>query len=206
MRKISLALALLLCVSVLAGCGGDSLANFKHKNGKYTVGKDVYVPSGLLYEPTSVGEAYAFYKRGNVTLYRIGDNDPSLWLTEEYVSGMTTVFHSESITLPDLPQLGAEKVIVCQSDAVTVALCEITDEAVLAALIDLYVNGAEADMPVTDADAEYELKFYSSAWPQIYINLGCLVYGEDMYLYDATARRGVALGDLLAPYFQEVRS
>ena len=205
MRKISLFLAFLLCASLLIGCGGDSLANFKYKNGKYTVGKDVYVPASLLYEPTSVGEAYAFYKRGNITLYRVGANDPSLWLTEEYVSGMTTVFHSESITLPALPQLGAEKAIVCQSDAITVALFEITEEAALAALIDLYENGAAADMPVTDADAEYEMKFYSSDWPQIYINLSCLQYGEDMYLYDATTRRGVALGDLLRDFFDEVQ-
>lgn len=202
MRKTALLLALLLCASLLVSCG-DSLASFQYKNGKYAVGKDVYLPADLIYEPTYVGEAYAFYKRGNITLYRIGDNDPSLWLTEEYVSGMTTVFHAESIILPTLADLDAEKVIVCRSGEITVALFDITDKETIRTLTDLYEQGEEADMPLTDADVEYELKFYSPDWPQIYMNLSCLQYGEDMYLYDNAAHRGVALGDLLDGYFAD---
>ena len=201
MRKIALFLALILCAGVLMSCG-ESLPSFKNKNGKYTVGKDVYVPSPLIYEPTYVGEAYAYYKRGNLTLYRIGEFDPALWLTEEYVSGLTTVFHAESITLPTINELDAEKIIVCQSEEITVGLFEIKDRELIRTLTDLYENGEQISLPVTYPDTEYELKFYSANWPQIYMNISCHKYGEDLYLYDADTRRGVAVGDLLDGYFE----
>lgn len=200
MRKIAWLLALLLCLGALVSCG-DSLLSFKSKNGKYTVGKNVYVPSPLMYEPTSVGDAYAYYKKGNLTLYQIGQNDPALWLTEEYVSGLTTVFHSESITLPTLGELAAEKVIVCQSDEITVGLFEIKNKDVIRALTERYESGEQISLPVTYPDTEYELKFYSDTWPQIYINIVCQKYGDALYLYNADTRRGIEVSDLLAEYF-----
>lgn len=201
MRKIALLLTVLLCLGTLVACG-ESLPSFKSKNGKYTVGKNVYVSSPLMYEPTSVGEAYAYYKRSDLTLYRIGEYDPALWLTEEYVSGLTTVFHAESITLPTLGELGAEKIIVCQSESIVVGLFEIEDRDLIRALTDLYENGERVVLPVTYPDTEYELKFYSDSWPQIYMNVTCEKYGDELYLYDAESRRGIALGDLLDGYFE----
>lgn len=201
MRKIALLLTVLLCLGTLVACG-ESLPSFKSKNGKYTVGKNVYVSSPLMYEPTSVGEAYAYYKRSDLTLYRIGEYDPALWLTEEYVSGLTTVFHAESITLPTLGELGAEKIIVCQSESIVVGLFEIEDRDLIRALTDLYENGERVVLPVTYPDTEYELKYYSDSWPQIYMNVTCEKYGDELYLYDAESRRGIALGDLLDGYFE----
>ena len=201
MRKIALLLTVLLCLGTLVACG-ESLPSFKSNNGKYTVGKNVYVSSPLMYEPTSVGEAYAYYKRSDLTLYRIGEYDPALWLTEEYVSGLTTVFHAESITLPTLGELGAEKIIVCQSESIVVGLFEIEDRDLIRALTDLYENGERVVLPVTYPDTEYELKFYSYSWPQIYMNVTCEKYGDELYLYDADSRRGIALGDLLDGYFE----
>ena len=201
MRKIALLLTVLLCLGTLVACG-ESLPSFKSKNGKYTVGKNVYVSSPLMYEPTSVGEAYAYYKRSDLTLYRIGEYDPALWLTEEYVSGLTTVFHAESITLPTLGELGAEKIIVCQSESIVVGLFEIEDRDLIRALTDLYENGERVVLPVTYPDTEYEMKFYSDSWPQIYMNVTCEKYGDELYLYDAESRRGIALGDLLDGYFE----
>ena len=201
MRKIALLLTVLLCLGTLVACG-EALPSFKSKNGKYTVGKNVYVSSPLMYEPTSVGEAYAYYKRSDLTLYRIGEYDPALWLTEEYVSGLTTVFHAESITLPTLGELGAEKIIVCQSESIVVGLFEIEDRDLIRALTDLYENGERVVLPVTYPDTEYELKFYSDSWPQIYMNVTCEKYGDELYLYDAESRRGIALGDLLDGYFE----
>lgn len=201
MRKIALLLTVLLCLGTLVACG-ESLPSFKSKNGKYTVGKNVYVSSPLMYEPTSVGEAYAYYKRSDLTLYRIGEYDPALWLTEEYVSGLTTVFHAESITLPTLGELGAEKIIVCQSESIVVGLFEIEDRDLIRALTDLYENGERVVLPVTYPDTEYELKFYSYSWPQIYMNVTCEKYGDELYLYDAESRRGIAVGDLLDGYFE----
>lgn len=201
MRKIVLFLAVLFCLSTLISCG-ESLPSFKSKNGKYTVGKNVYVPSPLMYEPTSVGEAYAYYKKSDLTLYQIGEFDPALWLTEEYVSGLTTVFHAESITLPTLEELDAEKITVCQSEEITLGLFEIKDKELIYTLSDLYENGERVTLPVTYPDTEYDLKFYSENWPQIYINISCQKYGEDLYLYDADSHCGIAVGDLLSEYFE----
>ena len=47
MRKIALLLTVLLCLGTLVACG-ESLPSFKSKNGKYTVGKNVYVSSPLM--------------------------------------------------------------------------------------------------------------------------------------------------------------
>ena len=199
MRKIALFLALIFCAGALISCG-ESLPSFKSKNGKYTVGKNVYVPSPLLYEPTSVGEAYAYYKRGDLTLYQIGEFDPALWLTEEYVSGLTTVFHAESITLPTLSQLDAEKIIVCQSESIVWGLFEIKDKELIRTLTGLYENGEQITLPVTYPDTEYELKFYSDDWPQIYMNLIYGEFPEGKFLYERASGRCVEVGDLLDPW------
>ena len=110
--------------------------------------------------------------------------------------------HAESITLPTLSELDAEKIIVCQSEEITVGLFEIKDRELIRTLTDLYENGEQTSLPVTYPDREYELKFYSENWPQIYMNITCQKYGEDLYLYDADTRRGVAVGDLLGGYFE----
>jgi hypothetical protein len=83
-----------------------------------------------------------------------------------------------------------------------VGLFEIKDRDLIRTLTDLYENGERVALPVRYPDTEYELKFYSENWPQIYLNISCEKYGDDLYLYDADSRRGIALGDLLDGYFE----
>ena len=77
MRKTALLLALLLCASLLVSCG-DSLASFQYKNGKYAVGKDVYLPADLIYEPTYVEREPEIPVSGEFTIERYDET----WVIE----------------------------------------------------------------------------------------------------------------------------
>ena len=199
-RYICAALAALMLTGLSACSGG--LVSLEYRDGRFVNDREglSYVPASLAYGPTVQGEAYAYYKNGNITLYTVGDSDARLWLTEEYGGGATTVFHAASITLPTLREFGAEKIIVCQSDTVTAGICEITDGDLIEKTISLYTEGEACEWPLTDSVRRYELKFCSPAWPQIYMNL---IYGEfpdGKYLYERESGRCVEIGDLLAEY------
>lgn len=187
---------------MLSACGSD-LVTLKYEDGLFVNEKQglSYVPAEITYEPTAMGDAYACYTSGGITLYAIGENDPTLWLTENYAGGATTVFHDDSITLPTLGELGAEKIIVCASENVTIGVLEITDEADIAAVTAAFENGEEAEWPLIGSTLRYDLKFYSSAWPQIYMNLIYGEFPEGNFLYERASGRCVEAGDLLDEYF-----
>ena len=152
MRLLRIAAALLLAVCLLGGCG-DGLVTLNYENGRMKSGKLVYIPASTTYEPTAVGEAYAYYKRANLTLYAIGSEDPTLWLTEAYAGGATTIFHAESITLPTWEELSPERMLVCQSDLLTVCLFEVTDAEVISAVLDAFLHGEAAERPTEKSGA-----------------------------------------------------
>ena len=195
-RLFAAALAAAALTASLAGC--SKTVQLRYKDGVFTSGKLSYVPASGTYEPTSQGDEYAYYKNGNITLYAIGKNDPTLWLTENYAGGATTVFHAPSITLPTLSELNAEKILVCSSDVTTVAVCEITDKALIDRLVQTFTEGEACEWPLVGATLDYELKFYSSAWPQIYMNLIYGEFEEGVFVYERATRRCVEIGDLLA--------
>jgi len=201
--KLRTVFAAVLASLLLSSCGGDGLVPLKYEDGLFVNGsRDLsYVPAEINYEPTEMGEAYAYYKHGNITLYAIGENDPALWLTENYAGGATTVFHDDSITLPTLAELNAEKIIVCLSADVNVAIMDITEADTIRAVTDLFAGGEECDWPLVDGTLRYDLKFYSSAWPQIYMNLIYGEFPEGKFLYERASGRCVEVGDLLDGYF-----
>ena len=182
----------------LAACG-DELVAVKYTDGKFVNARAglSLLPAPVSYEPTHVGEAYAFYKKGNVTMYRIADNDPALWLTQEYAGEMTTVFYSDTITLPTLADFGADTIRICEPSDVVMEVVRIGDAATVQAVTDLFLTAEEAELPSGDPTRTFDFKFSSPDWPQIYINLNYFEYGEDAYLYNRNTRRSVALGDLL---------
>lgn len=203
MKKTKLAAAI-LSLALLSGCGsGSSLVTLEYEGGLFQNKKQdlSYLPADIGYEPTSVGEAYAYYKKGDLTLYAIGGQDPTLWLTESYAGGATTVFYSDSIQLPTLATLGAEKIIVCQSENITIGVMEITDAATVAETVSRFTEGEKAEWPLVGSTLNYEMKFYSSDWPQIYINLIYGEFAEGCFLYDRASGRAVEVGDLFASYF-----
>lgn len=199
-RKFSAALAAIVLSCSLAGCGG--LLQLRYEDGRFvsSSGEFSYVPANGTYEPTEQGEEYAYYKKGKITLYTIGKNDPSLWLTEKYAGGATTVFHAPSITLPSLTELNAEKILVCRSGETTVGICEITDKELIDRLVQIFTENEPCEWPLIGSQLEYELKFYSSDWPQIYMNLIYGEFEEGVFLYERATRRCVEIGELLSAY------
>ena len=198
-RILAAALGALTAAALLIGCTGCSdTVQLRYKDGVFTSGRLSYVPASGTYEPTAQGDEYAYYKNGNITLYTIGKYDPTLWLTENYAGGATTVFHAPSITLPTLSELNAEKILVCTSDVTTVAVGEITDKELIDRLVQTFTEEDGSEWPLVGATLEYDLKFYSSAWPQIYMNLIYGEFEEGIFVYERATRRCVEIGDLLS--------
>lgn len=209
MRKSILCmLALLLTVMPLVSCGDETengLVLLEYVDDKFVNRSRglSYIPAPVSYEPVSVGKAYAYYKKGDITMFEITGEDPAVWLTEEYADSATTVFYSDTITLPTLGGFGADTVYVCVSEERTYAAFTIDDRKTVDALVDLAVNGEKAEAPSGDPIEVYDLKFASPAWPMIYINLEYEEYENGAFLYDRGTRKYVALGDLLAGILHE---
>lgn len=200
-------LAGILLAGMLCACGSE-LVTLQYKDGVFVnAGKELsYIPADVTYEPVAVGDAYAYYKSGDITLYAIGEYDPTLWLTEAYSGGATTVFYADSLTLPTLTEFGAEKITVCESENVTMGVCEITDETLIDTLVTLFTEGEAAEWPLIGATLRYDMKFSSSAWPQIYMNLIYGEFSEGNFLYERASGRCVEIGDLLDEYLHEEKS
>jgi len=194
-------LTVLILGGMLAACG-DGLVSLSYEDGKFVnnAKKLSYVPAPVSYEPTYVGEPYAYYKKGDITMYAIGKSDPKLWLTESYAGAATTVFYSDTITLPTLADFGADTIHVCISENLVFEVCTIDDAATIGAVVDCFLNGEKADWPVTGAEVTYDMKFSSADWPEIYINLIYGVFPEGNFLYDRGTKRCVETGDLLDAY------
>ncbi len=205
MRKFVLRAAAFLLVCILLTACGDGLVRLKYEDGKFiNTSKELsYIPAPVSYEPTSVGEAYAYYASGNITMYEIPGVSPTLWLTEEYADTATTVFYSDTITLPTLADFGAERIYACVSAERTFVEFTIEDADLVAEIVDLAVNGEAAEEPMGDLLLSYDMKFSSPAWPMIYINLEYEEYEDGAYLYNRNTRKYTALGDLLTEIVHE---
>ncbi len=195
----SLPILLILCLFLLAACG-DGLVSLRYEDGRFLGGEHPYIPASGTYEPTAVGEPYAYYKRADITLYAIGSEDPTLWLTEAYNGGATTVFYADTIALPGWEEFSPDRLVVCVSDTVTFGVCEITDPAAVAEILDAFLHGEAAEWPLIDSVERYELKFASAAWPQFYMNLIYGEFPEGIFLYERATRRAVEIGDLMEKY------
>ena len=193
-----------LLLSLLASCKAN-LVTLTYEDGQLVNKRAglAYTPAPLNYEPASVGEEYAYYKKADMTLYEIVGLDPRQWLTEEYAGTATTIFHASDITLPTLRGMEPDKFYICISSTRTVSLATVEDAEVIAALIDLYENGEETEYPLAGATATYELKFHSEAYPNLYYNLNLGVFPEGNFIYDRQSKRSVELGGLLAPWIGE---
>ncbi len=198
-------IAVLVLGVSLAACG-DGLVSLSYKDGKFVnaAKKLAYIPAPVSYEPTYVGEAYAYYKKGDITMYAIGTNDPKLWLTESYAGAATTVFYSDTIALPNLSDFGADAIHVCISEELVFEVCTVEDADVVGAAVKLFLNGEAADWPIVGATALYEMKFSSPDWPEIYINLIYGSYPEGNFLYDRGSKRCVEIGDLFDAYLGDI--
>ncbi len=202
MKKIIRGISLVLALLLLASCSG-TLVNLKYEDGKM-INKWLhlsYTPAPTNYEPVSVGEAYGYYAKSDMTLYEIKGLDPHEWLTQAYAGSATTIFYSDDTTLPTLEELHPNKIYVCEGDTVTIGVVTIDNQETIDSLIDLFLNGEYAEWPLIDAYKTYELKFYSEdKYPHIYYNLTYGEFEEGIFLYDRNTKRSVLIGDMLSEF------
>jgi len=201
MLKKSLPL-LLVCVVLLSGCAAK-LVPLTLEDGKLLNKKQElsYTAAPLRYEATVQGEAYAYCKEEQLTLYAVEGADPTEWLTEEYTGSLTMLFCADSIKLPTFTELDAEKITVCTKGNITVGVMEITDREKIRAAAELFENGTAAEWPGVQSELHYELKFYSSEWPQFSMLLSYGEFAEGNFLYERESKRCVEVGDLFGEYF-----
>lgn len=202
MKKIVTGVSLGLAIIILSSCSG-TLVNLKYENGQMINKrlKLAYTPAPTNYEPVSVGEAYAYYEKSDMTLYEIKGLDPKDWLTQAYAGSATTIFYSDDSTLPTLAELEPNKIYVTEGDSVTISIVTVDDIDVINNVIDIFENGEYAEWPLINAYTTYELKFYSEEkYPHIYYNLTYGEFEEGIFLYDRNTKHSVIIGDALADF------
>ena len=162
----------LLAMLMLTGCSA-SLVNLKYEDGQL-INKRLglaYNAAPTNYEPVAVGEAYGYYGDIDMTLYEIAGLNPKQWLTQAYAGSATTIFYSEDLTLPTLADMAPNKIHVCTGEEITYGLVTVDNADAVAKVVDLFMNGEEAEWPMLDSLDTYELKFASETWPNLYYNL-----------------------------------
>ena len=202
MKKSTKLAALLLASSMLASCAG-SLVNLKYENGQFYNKRlgVVYNVAPTNYQPRAIGDAYGYYKDSDMTLYQITGADPKEWLSQELAGSATSVFYSEDITLPTLEELGTTAIYLCTNTEVSAADAVIEDEAVISEVIDLFVNGKEAEWPLLGSELTLDIKFYSAdKYPHLYYNLFYGEFPEGKFLYDRNTKHCVEVGDIFLDY------
>jgi len=203
-RKMKKTIAVVLGLVMLVGCS-TSLVNLGYKDGQLVNNwlRLKYNAAPVGYEPVAVGEPYGYYGEADMVLYQIPGCDPKEWLTQEYAAGATTVFYQEDIQLPTLTEMAPEKILICVESDTTFCVDVIEDAAFVADLVSAFVNGQVSECIQYDGYVEnYDLKFSSSAYPQIYYNLEYIEYEEGVYLYENGTGRLVEIGDLLDAYIE----
>ncbi len=200
-RRITAALCTLTMLLSLAACG-NGLVPLQYEDDQFVNRASglVYIAAPISYEPTVIGEAYAYCESADLTLYRVDDNDPPYWMSTENAGELTTVFYRDLTALPTLAAFQANAIHVCESDYYTFEVVCIDDEAFVESVVTQFETGAEAVLPEGASLLHYDMKFASPDWPEIYINLNYYEFESGNYLYNRGTRRCVEVGDL----FEEI--
>jgi hypothetical protein len=198
--KIALASALLLSSLLIQGCSDGTLVKLNYTDDQFVNkgAKLCYNYAPLSYEPTAVGEAYAYCSDLDVTFCEIPGLDPKEWLTEEYAGAATTVLYSASLSLPTLSELDPEKMFVCLSGERVFSLATIEDEGAIDEIIRVFTEGEETVWPLMDSSLIYNLKFHSEKnAPGLYYNIVYGEFAEGNFLYEPSTGHCVEVGTLI---------
>lgn len=215
-RIVSIALVPAMLLLLLVSCS-EKIVKMEYNEDGALEARDgslyKYAPVG--YEPTNQGEEYGLIESAlSEKLYRIGEEDPSEWLTTEYTGATTTVYYSADIELPTLSEMEPTLCYICEQDENIYSVYTLgdgnnKDADAEVKIIDDIVNILEDDSietavwPRGDGAETYNLKMYSENWPAIYYNIVYVREGSSNYIYDRCNKKCVNVGDLLESFFED---
>lgn len=190
----------LLSSLLIVGCSNSTIVKLTYDNDQFVNKgeKLTYNYAPIDYEPSSVGEEYAYCNEPEITLYEIPGLSPKEWLTEEYSGSATTVLYNEKIDLPTLYEMDPDTMFVCLKGERVFSLATVEDEDVIDEIIRVFSEGEEAVWPLVNSSLLYSLKFSSEKnIPGIYYNLVYGEFAEGNFLYEQSTGRCVEVGTLI---------
>lgn len=203
-RIISLAIAAVMLLLSLSSCTnkvtrtGNGFVNKKDKI-TYDVVMVPLVPKKVSETPYAT---WKMHKDAKIDFYAIDGLDPKTWLYSE-IEGLVC---SEKINFPDLKAFAPDKCYVCYNGDITISFVEITDAEKVAAIVDAYVNGADATEPVAGGFNTYTVMFESPAYDEFYYKIQLRVYEEHSYLFQRGVKTVLAdglFGDDVPAYYEQ---
>jgi|GEM_PF-2560548 len=189
-KRIIAIMLVLISIVAAASCANADLVTLKYADGMLVSksAKLTYKPLPLTFEPAEVMEEYAVYK--DTILYALKGMDPTKWISEKY-EGIATVFCAEDIYIPTLSEFGADRIIICLYEELTLGIHEIKDADIIAQVIDMFENGEEVEWPLINSIGRYQIKFASPDYPGLYFNLEYGLFEEGAFIYDRTTKKCV---------------
>ena len=190
MRRISL-ICLLLATLLLVGCG----ARFDVTQTGYLDTKTDrhYTALSAAFEAAARGEEVGVFedeKNGRViTFYVIPDADATRFLTDE-----DGALYCADEKAPDASCWEISRILVCEEDAISVAISDLTDKTLIGEIKSVWFEGEGAELPLESATTVRRLKMVGKDFPGIYYCVNYYVYEDgSAYFYDMIARRAVAV-------------
>ncbi len=156
-----------------------------------------YAPS--CYEAVEIGDKYAKWRNPSTTVifYEMVGADPTQWMTEEG----KTVFYSDKVTLPQLPDMEISEILVCVEGTSTATLVSITNDLHIDEIIDTWQTAEEVQYSGITPTRNYRVKFVSDKYPWMYFNLIYVEYSDGTsYLYCRDLGKCVPAGNLIKGY------
>ena len=160
-----------------------------------------YTALDFCYQPAKTGEEVGAYIRDEVeftrTYYAIPEQDTALFLADDEGS----VWYAGSAPLNPL-EMTAEQILVCENEAVSMALFSFTakeEGATVKALVDLWFEGAAVQKPDGTITLLRGVRLVFAELKNIHYCVNFCVIEGNGYLYDVGSGRAVAVpADLVA--------
>ena len=196
-KFITLALSIILVAVSLVSCSPKLV----FANGKILdKSTDIYYNyAPNTYEAVAVAKAvYTYWEQNDVEVaYHAIEGLP----TSEYlVDEFGYVICAEGKDLPDLSGFGARSALLCTNTEVAMSIAEITNQATISALVDIYMNAQGETFSNTAIDT-LSIKFISNDYPHLYFSLSVLIEEDSsVYLWNRDNGRYVSVGTLLDEY------
>lgn len=193
--KLLRVLPVLLAVFLLfTGCAAPKFLRDENGYG-YTEKKSGrhYTVMSTAYEAARAGEQMGEYedKKHDVTraFFEIPGLDTERFLTD--AEGFVYCVDGQSLSAAEWT---FTRVRVCEEEAISVERGSVTDATTIAAIVALWFDGEEAELPAERASYSRRLKLQSEEYPSIYYCFRFFTYEDgSAYFYLAETRRAVAV-------------